>query len=80
MYNTVQTLGFWAINLTAMGVGLFLIWRALVDIGASLKGSNKEWIKFILGLVIGIIGGILFTWGGTRVLSFFQGNGQDIPL
>lgn len=80
MESILNDVGTWLLGLVALAVGFFLIIRALIDLGGSLGGKNKEWGKAILALGIGIIGGFIGWWGVSNILSFFKSNGDQIPL
>lgn len=80
MDSVINDVGQWALGIVALAVGFFLIIRAVIDLGGALGGKNKEWTKAILAIAIGIIGGFIGWWGVSNILSFFKGNGDQIPL
>lgn len=80
MVETVKTVGLWILNIVVVGGGVWLlIWGVLGIIGGA-QGTNKEWGKVFIGVVIGLIGGFAMVAGGTFFWDFFQTNGSGIPL
>lgn len=80
MTRIIENIGVWGLGIVLLGVGFWLVWRSVLDIGSALGGKNKEWGKALIGLGIGILGGFLIIVGATRILSIFKTNGQEIPL
>lgn len=80
METVLTDVGKWAISLVSLGVGLWLIIWAFIDLGGALGGKSKEWGKAILAIAIGIVGGFIGWWGVSNILAFFKSNGDQIPL
>lgn len=79
MEQWMVNIGTWIISLAALGVGIFLIVRALFDVREGLGGKSKDFGKAAIGIAIGLVGGFIGWWGGSNILNFFKNNGQQIP-
>ncbi|MBD5430795.1 hypothetical protein [Lactobacillus sp.] len=60
-------------------VGAGLIAVAAIDLWRALHKDTKEWGKAFIGIVIGIIGAILFTWSASGLIGFVSNKKDSIP-
>lgn len=75
----VSSTGSWLLGIVMLLVGIGLIIGAVRDLYAGLAPANKDMKKAGIGIAIGILGALIFYWGATGIMGFFNGLSSEVP-
>lgn len=78
--NWIKTTGEWGLTVVTLAGGFVLAGVGIWGIVMAWKGKNKEHKDAITSLLVGTVGGAFIYFGGSHLLTLFQGLGQSIPF
>lgn len=79
MLNWILNSGNWGLGLLLAAIGIGLIGIAAIDMFKSVKGDTKNWAAFIVGLLIGLLGGFFLVVGATGFINIFKSKSNEVP-